>query len=49
MDNTQQSKNKKLYLMIIGVAVLVIGLVGATYAFFNYTRTGTVADPYVIG
>ena len=33
--------NKKTMLTIIGVAILVIGLVGVTYAFFNYTRTGT--------
>ena len=37
----EQSKNKKVMLSIIGVAILVIGLVGITYAFFNYTRTGT--------
>ena len=36
----QQVKNKQVALMIIGVAILVIGLVGITYAFFNYTRTG---------
>ena len=39
-DNFQQRRNKKLLLTIIGVAILVIGVVGATYAFFNYTRTG---------
>ena len=37
----EQSKNKKTMLTIIGIAILVIGLVGVTYAFFNYTRTGT--------
>ena len=37
----EQSKNKKTMLAIIGVAILVIGLVGVTYAFFNYTRTGS--------
>ena len=37
----QQTKNKHVMLSIIGVAILVIGLVGITYAFFNYTRTGT--------
>ena len=36
-----KQKNKQAKLMIIGVAILVIGLVGITYAFFNYTRTGT--------
>ena len=38
MENSQS--NRKISLMIIGVAILVIGLVGVTYAFFNYTRTG---------
>ena len=37
----QQIKNKRLMLQIIGVAILVIGLVGITYAFFNYTRIGS--------
>ena len=37
----EQSKNKKTMLTIIGIAILVIGLIGVTYAFFNYTRTGT--------
>ena len=40
MEENQQSKNKKLSLLIVGIAILVIGLVGVTYAFFNYTRTG---------
>ena len=39
-EQTRQ-KNKQMKLMIIGIAILVIGLVGVTYAFFNYTRTGT--------
>ena len=33
--------NKRIMLSIIGIAILVIGLVGITYAFFNYTRTGS--------
>lgn len=37
----KQRKDRQLMLTIIGVAVLVVGLVGITYAFFNYTRTGT--------
>ena len=36
----QQRKNKKLLLTIVGVAVVIVALVGTTYAFFNYTRTG---------
>ena len=39
-QNNQQRKNKQLMLSIIGIAILVVGLVGVTYAFFNYTRTG---------
>ena len=37
----QQRKRRKTILSFVGVAILVIGLVGVTYAFFNYTRTGT--------
>jgi hypothetical protein len=33
--------NKRIQLSIIGFAVLLIGLVGVTFAFFNYTRTGS--------
>ena len=40
-QQNQQSKHKKTLLSIIGVAILVIGLIGVTYAFFNYTRTGS--------
>ena len=35
------SSSRKIILSIIGIAILVIGLVGVTYAFFNYTRTGS--------
>ena len=35
-----QRKNKKILLTIVGVAVVIVALVGVTYAFFNYTRTG---------
>ena len=37
----EQRKNEKLMLTIVGIAILVIGLIGVTYAFFNYTRTGS--------
>ncbi len=37
----ERQRNKQLSLMIIGVVLLVIGLIGLTYAFFNYTRTGS--------
>ena len=32
---------KKMSLIIVGSIMLVIGIVGVTYAFFNYTRTGS--------
>ena len=35
-------KNRQILLSIIGIAILIIGLVGITYSFFNYTRTGSV-------
>ena len=34
--------NKKIMYMVIGIAILLISLVGVTYSFFNYTRTGSV-------
>ena len=40
-DINHQVKTKQISLSIVGIAILVIGLVGITYAFFNYTRTGT--------
>lgn len=38
--NEQERKNKKLLLSIVSVAIVMVALVGVTYAFFNYTRTG---------
>ncbi len=38
MNNTPNSK--KYFLKILLVLIIVIGLVGVTYSFFNYTRTG---------
>lgn len=34
------NKNKQLLFSIIGIAILCIAVVGVTFAFFNYTRTG---------
>ena len=34
--------NKHVKLSIIGFAILLIGLVSVSYAFFNYTRTGAI-------
>ena len=33
--------SRKILLTTVGIAILIIGLVGVTYAFFNYTRTGS--------
>ena len=40
MEENKQ-KNKRARLIIVGAAIFLIGLVGVTYSFFNYTRTGT--------
>ena len=38
MDNSKQSK--QILLSVIGVAILVVAVVGVSFAFFNYTRAG---------
>ena len=40
-EEQRRQKNKQAKLTVIGLAILIIGLIGVTYAFFNYTRTGT--------
>ena len=35
-----EKKNNKVLLEVIGLAILLISVVGITYSFFNYTRTG---------
>ena len=40
MEENQKKKQKQVMFGIIGIAILLIGIVGVTYAFFNYTRTG---------
>lgn len=37
----QKKNDKKIMFSMIGFAILIISLVGVTFAFFNYTRTGT--------
>jgi len=37
----ENKKSKQIILSIIGVALLIVSVVGVTYAFFNYTRTGS--------
>ncbi len=34
-------KKNQMLLSIIGVAILIVAVVGVSFAFFNYTRTGT--------
>ena len=36
----EQSKKKTLIISILGVFIVIVALLGVTYAFFNYTRTG---------
>ena len=38
MESSKQSK--QVLLSVIGVAILVVAVVGVSFAFFNYTRTG---------
>ena len=39
MSNSNSSK--QVLLSVIGVAILVVAVVGVSFAFFNYTRTGS--------
>ena len=39
MSNSNSSK--QVLFSVIGVAILVVAVVGVSFAFFNYTRTGT--------
>lgn len=38
MEGSKQSK--QILISVIGVAILVVAVVGVSFAFFNYTRTG---------
>ncbi len=38
----QSNQSKRVLLSVIGVAILVVAVVGVSFAFFNYTRTGSV-------
>ncbi len=35
-----EKKNNKVLLEIIGIAILLVSVIGLSFAFFNYTRTG---------
>jgi hypothetical protein len=37
----QTNSSKQVLLSVIGVAILVVAVVGVSFAFFNYTRTGS--------
>ena len=37
----QSNSSKQVLLSVIGVAILVVAVVGVSFAFFNYTRTGS--------
>lgn len=41
MSNDMSNNKKKIIIPIVFVLLLVIAVVGVTYAFFNYTRTGS--------
>ena len=36
----QSNQSKRVLLSVIGVAILVVAVVGVSFAFFNYTRAG---------
>ena len=38
---TNSNSSKQILLSVIGVAILVVAIVGVSFAFFNYTRTGS--------
>ena len=37
----ENNNSKQVLLSIIGIAVLVVAVVGVSFAFFTYSRTGT--------
>ena len=45
----QSNQSKKVLLSVIGVAILVVAVVGVSFAFFNYTRTQTTANTITTG
>ena len=40
----QSNSSKQVLLSVIGVAILVVAVVGVSFAFFNYTRTGAANE-----
>jgi len=43
------NSSKQVLLSVIGVAILVVALVGVSFAFFNYSRTGTAVNQFQVG
>ncbi len=45
----ENSGNKEILLSIVGIAVLVIALIGVSFAFFTYSKTGTMNNVITTG
>jgi len=43
------NSSKQALLSIVGVAILVVAVVGVSFAFFNYSRTGTEVNGLTVG
>ena len=43
------NSNKQFLLSVIGIAILVVAVVGVSFAFFNYSRTGTEVNGLTVG
>ena len=41
IDENQKKRKKQLIISITAIVLLIVATVGVTYAFFNYTRTGS--------
>ena len=47
MNNTNSSK--QVLVSILGVAILIVAVVGISFAAFSYSKTGTVANTITTG
>ena len=47
MSNSNSSK--QILLSVIGVAILVVAVVGVSFAFFSYTKTGSQTNTIQTG
>ena len=43
------NSSKQVLLSVIGVAILVVAVVGVSFAFFNYSRTGLTENTFEVG